>query len=142
VGNNLGQRRRTLSLARIGPKLTDPSSLGGTPPAPFDNFTLVQTLPLPGTYDWDFLTYDEVAGTILIGRRTDGVSIIDVRNLDALKFVASVADTYGSNGVTILPDLRLGVSNNGGALFLLTAVHSLLLFLRQQGGHGHSLHAA
>lgn len=121
--------------------LTDPSSLGGTPPAPFDNFTLVQTLPLPGTYDWDFLTYDEVAGTILIGRRTDGVSIIDVRNLDALKFVASVADTYGSNGVTILPDLRLGVSNNGGALFLLTAVHSLLLFLRQQGGHGHSLHA-
>ena len=75
-------------------------------------------------------------------RRPDGVSIIDVRNLDALKFVASVADTYGSNGVTILPDLRLGVSNNGGALFLLTAVHSLLLFLRQQGGHGHSLHAA
>lgn len=65
-----------------------------------------------------------MAGTILIGRRTDGVSIIDVRNLDALKFVASVADTYGSNGVTILPDLRLGVSNNGGAFFLLPCIVS------------------
>ena len=98
----------------LSPPFPDSPLPPGTPAPPYDNFTLISTLPLPGTYDWDFLTFDPVAQTLLIGRRDDGVSVIDARDPAALKFVASVSDTFGSNGVTLLPDLRLGVSNNGG----------------------------
>ena len=87
-------------------------------PPPFDQFLQVATLVLPGGADWDFVTFDQAYSTIMVGRRRDGVTVVDASNLTALRVMPcpSLANaTAGSNGVTLLPDLGLAVSNNGAA---------------------------
>jgi len=78
-----------------------------------DAFTSISELTLPGGSDWDFITFDAASQTVLCGRRADGVSIVDARDPSTLVYKGSVSNTYGTNGVTLLPDLGLGVSNNG-----------------------------
>lgn len=102
---------------RCGPAPASPAPVAPPPPppgpVPLDLYASLSELLLPGGSDWDFVTLDSASGTVLIGRRADGVSIVDVRNASAPVYRGTVPNTYGTNGVTLLPDKGVALSNNG-----------------------------
>ena len=93
--------------------LANPPPPPPSPPPAMDSYASLSALALPGGADWDFVTFDASSQTLLVGRRADGVAIVDVRDASAMVYRGAVASTNGTNGVTLMPDLGLAVSVNG-----------------------------
>src|ERR1700730_652209 len=76
----------------------------------YTGYKVSKVIPLPGKNPrWDHVSVDADNRNVLIGRRDDGVWVY---NMDSGE-VKQVAQTKGTNGAAIIPDLGLGMSDNG-----------------------------
>jgi hypothetical protein len=80
-----------------------------------DDVHLKREVPVPGgSSGWDYVVFDPATSRLFVGHRNEGLQVFDT----AHDFhMAAVEDTKGSNGATLLPEFKLGVShNNDGTL--------------------------
>ncbi len=89
------------------------------------NYTLVETLHLPGATRWDILTFDPQAHRLFI-TRGESVEVLDVVTK---KVVGTIPHTSGVHAVALVPELGQGFISNGAAntvtVFDLTTLQSL-----------------
>jgi DNA-binding beta-propeller fold protein YncE len=77
---------------------------------PYTGYRVSKVIPLPGKKpDWDHISMDPENRNVFIGRADDGVTVYNI-DTGAVK---QVAETKGSNGVAIVPELGIGMSDNG-----------------------------
>src|SRR6266853_6110331 len=74
--------------------------------APYIGYRVTKVQTLPGGIRWDHLSVDEVNRNLFIGRRADGVTVV---NMDT-GAVSAVADTKGTNGAWAATELGIGLS--------------------------------
>jgi DNA-binding beta-propeller fold protein YncE len=100
-----------ISTAAIGAFLAGTAMIGiGHTADPYVGYHVTKVLPLPGKNPrWDHVSVDPVNRNVFIGRRDDGVWVY---NIDSGE-VKQVAQTKGTNGVGIAPELGIGMSDNG-----------------------------
>ena len=60
--------------------------------------------------EWDYLTLDEARGYLFIGRRSDGVTVYDVKSK---KVVRTIAGSDDANAVALVPEFDRGYTVNG-----------------------------
>jgi hypothetical protein len=73
-------------------------------------YRVAKVIQLPGKNPrWDHVSVDPANRNVLIGRRDDGVWVYNIDSGD----VKQVANTKGTNGAAIAPELGLGMSDNG-----------------------------
>jgi len=73
-------------------------------------YRVSKVIALPGKNPrWDHVSVDPANRNVLIGRRDDGVWVY---NIDSGE-VKQVANTKGTNGAAIAPELGIGMSDNG-----------------------------
>jgi hypothetical protein len=73
-------------------------------------YRVSKVVSLPGKNPrWDHVSVDPENRNVLIGRRDDGVWVYNIDSGD----VKQVANTKGTNGAAIAPELGLGMSDNG-----------------------------
>jgi hypothetical protein len=76
----------------------------------YTGYRVTKVIPLPGKNPrWDHVSVDPVNRNVFIGRRDDGVWVY---NMDSGE-VKQVAQTKGTNGAAIAPELGIGMSDNG-----------------------------
>jgi DNA-binding beta-propeller fold protein YncE len=81
------------------------------PAAYADGFRLEKAVPLhDGGIGWDHVSIDEEHRHIFVGRGGAGLSVLDA---DTGAFLQTIAETAGSHGAAVAPDLGLGFSDNG-----------------------------
>ena len=89
-------------------------------PVPFDQYQLKSQLTLPGGASWDYVMYDSPNKVVYLGRRTDGLQYVDVRDPLNPRLAGTIPGTTGANGVILMPSLGLGAGICLGApLFTL-----------------------
>lgn len=77
-------------------------------PAPF--YRLEHTFPLSGAKPgWDYLAFDPARPYLYIGRRKDGVTVLDV---DAGKIVAVIENSKDANAIALVPEFDRGYTGN------------------------------
>ncbi len=73
-------------------------------------YRVSKVIPLPGKNPrWDHVSVDPANRNVLIGRRAEGVWVYNIDSGD----IKQVADTKGTNGAAIAPELGIGMSDNG-----------------------------
>jgi hypothetical protein len=104
---------RSTTVALVGALLASAAIIGMSQAveAPYTGYRVTKVQTLPGGIRWDHLSVDEVNRNLFIGRRADGVTVV---NMDT-GAVSAVADTKGTNGAWAAPDLGIGLSDNGTA---------------------------
>src|SRR3984893_5388324 len=102
---------RSTTVALVGALLASAAIIGMSQAveAPYIGYRVTKVQTLPGGIRWDHLSVDEVNRNLFIGRRADGVTVV---NMDT-GAVSAVADTKGTNGAWAAPDLGIGLSDNG-----------------------------
>ena len=89
-------------------------------PVPFDQYQLKSQLMLSGGTSWDYVMYDAVNKVVYLGRRSDGLQFVDVRDPMNPRLGGTIPGTTGANGVILMPSLGLGAGICPGApLFTL-----------------------
>ncbi|MFB9266589.1 YncE family protein [Bradyrhizobium erythrophlei] len=88
------------------------SLLTATSAPAFDGWRLQDTQILPSNgSSWDYLHLDPTQPRLFIGNRKEGLKVYDLRSKKIVK-VIDQTEQHSSNGVTLAPDLDLGISNN------------------------------
>src|ERR1700676_1410517 len=104
---------RTKTIALAGALLASTALVGTSIAYAADAYTgykVSKVIPLPGKNPrWDHVSVDPENRNVLIGRRDDGVWVY---NIDSGE-VKQVAQTKGTNGAAVAPELGLGMSDNG-----------------------------
>jgi len=102
---------RTMTIALAGALLAGTALVNVAYAADaYTGYRVMKTIPLPGKNPrWDHVSVDPANRNVFIGRRDDGVWVY---NLDSGE-VKQVANTKGTNGVGIAPELGIGMSDNG-----------------------------
>jgi YVTN family beta-propeller protein len=75
------------------------------------NYFLTDTLPLPGSTSWDYLTFDTTNHRLFITRGDS----IDVLNTDSKKIIGTIPNLEGVHGVALAFDLGKGFVTEGTA---------------------------
>jgi YVTN family beta-propeller protein len=78
---------------------------------PNPDYTVIDTIPLPGATRWDYLTFDAKTNYLFI-TRGDGVDVLDTT---LKKIVSTIADLHGTHGVALATDLGKGFISEGTA---------------------------
>ncbi len=86
-------------------------AVSGAARADGPEYTVLETLHLPGAVRWDYLTID-TAGRRLFITRGDSVDVLDVTTG---KVIGSIADTWGAHGVALAPEFGKGFVSDGAA---------------------------
>ncbi len=84
------------------------SSAGAAPAAMFQ-LEASMTLPSIGEPRWDYIDFDAKNNQLFIGRRDDGMAVVDVTGK---KPVRTIDNSKGAGGVVIAPDVDRGYSVN------------------------------
>jgi hypothetical protein len=98
-------------LAAIGALLAGTAMIGISHAADaYVGYHVTKVIPLKGKNPrWDHVSIDPANRNVLIGRRDDGVWAYNIDSGD----VKQVPQTKGTNGAAIIPELGLGMSDNG-----------------------------
>ncbi len=72
-------------------------------------YSVIKTIPIPGTGSWDYLTVDEGARRLYVSHGTQ-VEVIDI---DSLSVVGSIPKTPGVHGIAIAPESGKGFVSDG-----------------------------
>jgi hypothetical protein len=100
-----------MTLAAIGALLAGTAMIGiGHAADAYTGYKVSKVIPLPGKNPrWDHVSVDPANRNVFIGRRDDGVWVY---NIDSGE-IKQVAQTKGTNGAAVAPELGLGMSDNG-----------------------------
>lgn len=80
----------------------------GADPLPF--YRLERSLPLSGASpSWDYLAFDPSRPYLYIGRREDGVTVLDV---EAGKIVTVIENSKDANAIALVPEFDRGYTGN------------------------------
>jgi DNA-binding beta-propeller fold protein YncE len=80
------------------------------------------TLPSAGEPRWDYIDFDATTNQLFIGRRDDGMAVVDVTGK---KPVRTVENSKGAGGVVIAPDVDRGYSVNQDGTVTIFELSSL-----------------
>lgn len=106
------------SLALAGAVLA--LSVGAAKAAPYH---LQSVTPLKGAApSWDYLSFDAARGYLFLGRRAQGVTIVDAATG---KVVGKVERSEGANMATLVPDFDRGYTTNGDGTTTVFELSSL-----------------
>jgi YVTN family beta-propeller protein len=75
------------------------------------DYTLTDTLPLPGSTRWDYLAFDAMNSRLFI-TRGDNVAVLDTHGK---KIIATIPNLDGVHGVALAPGLNKGFITEGKA---------------------------
>jgi hypothetical protein len=102
---------QTMTIALAGALLASTALVNVASAADaYTGYRVTKVIPLPGKNPrWDHVSVDPVNRNVYIGRRDDGVWVY---NIDSGE-VKQVAQTKGTNGAALVPDLGIGMSDNG-----------------------------
>ncbi len=82
-----------------------------TAAAPAPVYRLQTVIPLKGKApSWDYLTFEAKRGYVFLGRRAEGVTVVDPATS---RVVATIANSQGANIALLVPDLDRGYTANG-----------------------------
>jgi DNA-binding beta-propeller fold protein YncE len=107
-------------------------------PAPAQQFyQLESTLSFKSKgSSWDYLTFDPDTSYLYIGRRKEGVTVV---NTLTNKIVAELENAKDANGVTLIKDMDLGYTSNEDGTMTMFQISSLKTLKRiKVGGDGDS----
>jgi DNA-binding beta-propeller fold protein YncE len=76
-----------------------------------EGYTLLKTVPVPGTGGWDYLTVDEVGRSVYISHGTQ----VDVLDADKYELKGTIPNTEGVHGIAVAAALGRGFTSNGRA---------------------------
>lgn len=116
LATKISSRTKTIALTGAllaGTALVAASFIGLASAAePYTGYHVAKVVPLPGKNPrWDHVSFDATNRNVIIGRRDQGIWVY---NVDTGK-IGQVEKTGGTNGAAVVPELGLGLSDNGGA---------------------------
>jgi hypothetical protein len=110
LATKISSHTKTIALA--GALLASTTFIGTAAYAAdaYTGYRVSKVIPLPGKNPrWDHVSVDAANRNVLIGRRDAGVWVY---NIDSGK-VSQVENTKGTNGAAVIPELGIGMSDNG-----------------------------
>ena len=94
--------------------------------APAPVYRLQTAMPLKGqSPSWDYLTFDAKRGYLFLGRRAEGVTVVDPASS---RVVATIENSKGANIALLVPELDRGYTANGDGsttIFQLSTLKTL-----------------
>jgi DNA-binding beta-propeller fold protein YncE len=97
-------------------------------------YRLDSVTPLKGASPaWDYLTFDARRSWLFIGRRTAGITVVDVKTK---KVVGRIADAEGANIATLVPEVGRGYTANADGTTTIFDLATLKTIRRQKLGEG------
>jgi hypothetical protein len=99
------------SMTRVFLATAATCAVAAAPAVAFDGYHLESSTTLDSAgSSWDYVSLDPTKGHVYIGHRKESLQVFDTATK---KIIATVEKTASSNGATVIPELDLGVSNNG-----------------------------